>query len=430
MIITDHIDNIRLAIEKIGMKLSYNAFSQKPLVQYVSGSELNRDKKGPYDGPLSDSVFIHARCKIETDFQMKIGKDRFADILSNEANVNSYHPVLDYLNGLTWDLQPRIDDWLIVSGGAGDTSEMLKEDQGDQDAIDGMIRYTKAVSAIMLMAAVNRVMHPGCKYDEMVVLESRQQGIGKSVSLRTLCPNGDWFSDDLPLNVNSQQIVEATAGKWIIEAAELSQMNPSRMDHLKAMLSRQVDGPVRMAYDRYSTEKARQFIIVGTINSSSYLTDSTGNRRFWPIQVKKFNVKWIEDNRDQLWAEAYARARGYTSLDGKVHRAESIRLNPELYTWAGAQQEKRRVEDPWEVLLENVYSKEGEKKVKREDVWNALGIAPERRNPSDSRRISELMGKLGFKYQTYRDDIFDTQGQLLEGNKVMKGFVRFARGEE
>jgi predicted P-loop ATPase len=56
------------------------------------------------------------------------------------------------------------------------------------------------------------------------------------------------------------------------------------------VLSRQVDGPVRLAYQRTSTEVPRQFVAIGTTNRvTEYLKDSTGNRRFWPVKVRAFD---------------------------------------------------------------------------------------------------------------------------------------------
>ena len=81
----------------------------------------------------------------------------------------------------------------------------------------------------------------------MLVLES-EQGTDKSTAFRTLTGE-DWFSDDLPLNSDSKQVIERTAGKWIVEAAELKGMRRGETEGLKAFLSRSHDR-ARLAYDR------------------------------------------------------------------------------------------------------------------------------------------------------------------------------------
>lgn len=371
----NHQDNIRLALDKLKVQLSFDVFCQKPLVTTPT-----------YSGPLMDAVLTELWLATDTTFGFRPSKDFFYDVTQNLAHANKFHPVLDYLTSLTWDGEPRLNTWLITAAKAADTE------------------YVRAVSSLMLIAAVRRVTEPGCKFDEMVVLESGQQGLMKSTALRTLCPHDHWFSDDLPLNVDAKQIVERTLGKWLIEASDLSGMQVSRVEQLKGMLSRQVDGPVRLAYGRLPVEQRRQFIIVGTTNSYSYLTDSTGNRRFWPIRVSQFDVPWIKTHRDQLWAEAYVRERA----------GESIRLSPSLYGYATHQQERRRVEDPWEIAIEEKFPRSERHRLTPEDVWAAIGMFDVgKRDTASNARLLKAMHQLGFRRLSIR-----------MGDKVVKGFAR------
>jgi predicted P-loop ATPase len=246
------------------------------------------------------------------------------------------------------------------------------------------------------MAAVRRVRQPGCKYDEMLVLESAQ-GLNKSSALRALCPNEEWFSDDLPLNVDAKQIIERTLGKWIIEASDLSGMRPASVEHLKAMLSRQVDGPARMAYGHLPIERRRQFILVGSTNSRDYLKDPTGARRFWPVEVVRFSIEGILKDRDQLWAEAAVREAA----------GESIRLHESLWAEAGLEQEKRRQVDAWEDDLADFVENccpgsDGKKRILSSSIWEAIGIEKARRDRVLQNRIGEIMHRLGFVHSKIR----------------------------
>jgi len=271
-----------------------------------------------------------------------------------------------------------LDEWLISCGGADDTE------------------YVRAVGSLVLIAAVRRVRSPGCKFDELLVLES-PQGQNKSTALRMLCPYGDWFSDDLPLGVDAKQTIERTMGKWIVEAAELMNMRKAQSEQLKSFLSRQVDGPVRMAYARQSDEVPRQFVIIGTTNSASYLKDPSGNRRFWPVKVKRFNAELVSELRDQLWAEvSYREAQG-----------ESIRLHPKLYYAATVQQEERRTEDPWEpIILGNICNRKAEPKqrIAPSEIWEVLEIPVPQRDERAAERIVTIMQRQGFRRMTVWSD--------------------------
>ena len=350
-------ENIRRAIDLLGYDLSYDEFADKPL---INGK------------PFHDHEVDHIELQIDQEFHFQPPEMFFRKVFTNTAWNNRFHPVKQYLDGLLWDGVPRIDTWLITTAQAEDSD------------------YTRAVSSIMLIAAARRVRKPGCKYDEMMVWESEQGGL-KSSAAQALCPNPAWFSDDLQLNLKSQQLIEATLGKWIVEASDLAGKRKTELEQLKAMLSRQVDGPARMAYAHFPVERPRHFIIIGTTNSKAYLTDPTGARRFWPIQVQTFNVEWIKTNRDQLWAEA-------------AHReatGESIRLHESLWPAAAEQQEERREIDPWEHVIVDLITNtqpnsNGIRRVTTSLLWETIGVLTERRDRAGSLRISDIMHRLGF----------------------------------
>jgi len=249
--------------------------------------------------------------------------------------------------------------------------------------------------------------------------------------LRALCPREEWFSDDLPLYADAKEIIERTTGKWIIEASELSGMSARNIDHLKSMLSREKDES-RLAYGRTRESYPRQFIIIGTTNSHKYLQDETGNRRFWPVRLQQFNIPGLKAERDQLWAEAASREAG----------GASIRLDPGLYGLATVQQERRRIEDPWEEILRRRfaqpceeglceydppnqdarfkktckncgYQDNGECRLLTDQIYGALGIAVGFRNQGMSKRINGIMQAMGF-----------VSGPIKAAGNVQRGWIK------
>lgn len=368
--------NVKIAIEKLDVRLQYDEFAMR--MEYKRSEDIEPKH-------LDEKAII--RLWLETDelFAFRPSWDFFYKILTDQAvNRGSYHPVRQYLDKLRWDNTPRLEDWLIKYGGAADSE------------------YARAVGRLVLLAAVRRIRQPGCKFDEMLVMESTQ-GKDKSSVLKALCPKEKWFSDNLPLDADSKEVIEQTSGKWILEAAELSGMRKGDVEHLKSFLSRDTD-IARLSYERTTVERQRHFIIVGTTNSNEYLKDNTGNRRFWPIRTPSFDITALRKDRDQIWAEA-----AYIEASGA-----SIRLDPALWSIAEIQQDRRRIQDPWEMTLaqclDGAYGK-----ITHEDVWKIVGVYDRaKRTTNDNGRISDSMRRLGFDRHSIRD----------EDNKVKSGYVK------
>ncbi|MFN3275072.1 MAG: VapE domain-containing protein [Paracoccus sp. (in: a-proteobacteria)] len=348
--------NVRVALRRLGVALRHDLLAERALVEGLDG----------YGPNLDDDACNRLWLSIDERYKFRPTVDFFNRVLSDHARQRAFHPVLDYLAGLRWDGVPRIGRWLAEYGGAADTP------------------YTRAVGELVLVAAVRRVRRPGVKFDEMLVLES-PQGTNKSTALKVLAVRDEWFTDDVPLNAEAKRVIEALAGKWIVEAGELKGMRKGGADHLKGFLSRTHD-KARMAYDRREREVPRQCVIVGTTNDSRYLRDTTGNRRFWPVAVEGFNLDALRRDRDQLWAEAAAReAEGVP-----------IRLDPALWADAEAEQDARRVEEPFYERLHNALGEEGGGRVRAEDAWRIVGRLPGQRTQDDNERLGDAMRRLDF----------------------------------
>jgi Virulence-associated protein E len=109
----------------------------------------------------------------------RLTKDVAHQAVDMVASEHCFHPVKDYLEGLKWDRERRIDRLLVDYFGA---------EHGD---------YASAISAMFMIALVARIFDPGCKADYMPVFEG-QQGILKSTACKVLACGDQWFSDNLP----------------------------------------------------------------------------------------------------------------------------------------------------------------------------------------------------------------------------------------
>lgn len=215
------------------------------------------------------------------------GKEKIADALTAVLTRHSYHPIRDYLSGLTWDGVPRLDRIIIDYMGAEDSE------------------LNRAMSRKHFVAAVARVFNPGCKYDYCLIM-SGAEGIGKSTLLHVM--GGKWFNDSIT-TLEGKEGMEQLRRAWVVELGELSSIKRSDVEQVKAHLSKQVD-IYRAAYARRVLEHPRQCVFCGTTNEALFLKGDTGNRRFWVIPVvaelRKYRdwSETIRRDRDQLWAEA------------------------------------------------------------------------------------------------------------------------------
>lgn len=237
------------------------------------------------------------------------------DQIKDTAYANEVNPPKQYFETLEWDNKPRLDKWL---------SYYLGAEQSD---------YTAIVGRKWLVAAVARIYKPGTKFESMLVLEG-SQGIGKSLALRVLATiNGKSYFTDSGLNFHSDKpdSFQKLQGRLIIEMSELASWQRAKQEDIKMFISQQED-LYRPPYDRKLIERPRMFVLAGTTNQlQGWLSDETGNRRYWPVLCNSVDIESLKRDTEQLWAEA-------------VHRyklGEQLWLDEEEYKLAEAQQQER-----------------------------------------------------------------------------------------
>lgn len=213
-------------------------------------------------------------------------KQNCEDALKQTVRANAYHPVRDYLNSLTWDGVSRIDTLLVDYMGAVDSE------------------YTRFVTRKWLCGAVARIFVPGIKFDYMLVLTGAQ-GIYKSTFFNYLSKG--WFTDSIQ-DVEGNQAIEKLMNSWIIEFGELQAFSKAESNAIKRFITSQEDR-TRLAYAKRTSYLKRQCVFAGTTNKSEFLKDDTGDRRYWPVNVKaEGRTKDVREDLpkevDQIWAEA------------------------------------------------------------------------------------------------------------------------------
>lgn len=274
--------------------------------------------RGEVLGELPWSAFDKRRAWTDNDNQglywyfekvYKItGNGKIDGALSLHSERHKFNDVKNYLISLQWDNVPRLDTLFVDYLGAADTP------------------YTRTVTRKAFTAAVARALEPGCKYDTMLILAG-PQGIGKSTLLDKMSKG--WFNDGIR-TFEGKEASELLQGVWLVEIGELDAFRRTDVARIKQFLSLRTDR-FRAAYGRHVKDIPRCCVFFGTTNTSEFLRDRTGNRRFWPIDVgiePRLKSIWKDLNGEinQIWAEAVARWRTGESLflTGEVEEVAKI----------------------------------------------------------------------------------------------------------
>lgn len=344
--------------------------------QVVKVKQLPWDGSGSRENPTqwTDGDSKSLRYHLGTERRMDFNTNLLDEGVYNVALSMRVHPIRDYLNGLKWDGTPRLGSWLVDYLGADDTI------------------YTREVSKKTLLQAVMRAFQPGSKADYVLILEGNQ-GIGKSTVVQIL---GGKYYADIVIDPHSRDTVDAMRGAWFIEFSEMEVTRRAEAQSLKAFITRSTD-KCRLAYGKNSIEYPRSCIFIGTINPNAcgeYLVDTTGNRRFWPVLVKKIKLDALRADRDQLFAEAVAcYKRGERPFIEDKHVLEA----------AFQEQEKRRTGDPWEHAIREYL---GDNELARtagvttaKDIWiYALRGSESNFQRVHAHRIGDVLRDLGWSY--------------------------------
>lgn len=273
------------------------------------------------------------------------GRGNIDSALDIHASLHAFNEVQNYINGLQWDGVQRLDTLFIEYLGAKDTA------------------YNRAVCRKAFTAAVARAMQPGCKYDNMLILAG-PQGIGKSTLLDKM--SRGWFNDSIR-TFEGKDASELLQGVWLVEVSELDAFRRTDVARIKQFLSLRADR-YRAAYGRHVKELPRCCVFFGTTNTTDFLQDTTGNRRFWPIDVgeqKATRTVWndlTDEVINQIWAEAKVRWQC----------GEALYLTGELETEAKIKQEEHREASVREGLIQEFV----ERRVPAD--WASWGIGQRR----------------------------------------------------
>lgn len=380
--------------EHLKDKLAYNQFSgDKVWMESIFWHNVENDKIYKPNGRMwSDTDAIETRYLLN-NYGFDIGTNLIFEAVTKVANLNSYHPVKNWLTkNNEWDGTKRLDTFFAKYCGADDNA------------------YSKEVARKMFCAIVARVFEPGCKFDYLPIFVGKQ-GIGKSTLLKVLSIHPSWFCDNIGDITNAKEVIPQTRGKLIVEWQELALFSKIDINHSKSFLSTSVDR-VREAYHREAKDYPRQFIVVATTNQDKFLLDETGNRRMLPIELRDIDTMAVAKDLQQLYAEALHLYRKGEKL--YITDEEAVSIAKQIQYDRFRNDELEEVIIDWlDNIPEDCQSFISKEKLQVNDlIVHCLKEAPAKARGL-ANRIGNILRRLGYTSQSYRID-----------GKVKYGFVK------
>ncbi|MBR3231399.1 MAG: hypothetical protein IKF75_01845 [Lachnospiraceae bacterium] len=317
------INNVEIILKndpRLADRYYYDAFRRKP----IACGDLPWVKLRARNTPeWADTDDAGLRAFLEKEYKISAA-GKVSDAVELAMLANSRHPVREYLQGLSWDGEARMETLFIKYLGAEDCP------------------YTRAVTRAALIGAVARILQPGCKHDHMLVLVG-EQGRRKSTTLIKL--GGEWYTDSLH-TIKGKEAFENIQGYWIIEMGEMAAARRAEIEALKQFLSKRSDN-YRAAYARRTEDHPRQCAFFGSTNDVEFLRDLTGSRRFWPVTVGDAGLymidKLTQEVVDQIWAEAVCAYQSgekwYLNAEMEALAAEVQRMHTPESEMAGSVRE-------------------------------------------------------------------------------------------
>lgn len=242
------------------------------------------------------------------------------------------------------------------------------------------------VSRLIFAGGIHRIYEPGSKFDIVPTLIGNQ-GCGKSTFVRWLAMNDENFTE--VTEIEGQKGMEILDNVWIAELSELLALKKVKeVEAIKSYLSKLFD-KYRPAYARFIINRKRKCIFIATTNKEEFLTDKTGNRRFFPVLVKSDAKDLFDREKEvklyikQCWAEAL-----YKYKENKLPNVEENKLKEEI-----KQKQREAMEDDYREGLILEYLKDKKTTCVLELWQNALSnyIKPTKK---DSNEIGDIMNNI------------------------------------
>ncbi|MDP2901836.1 MAG: VapE family protein [Methylovulum sp.] len=196
--------------------------------------------------------------------------------------MQRFNPVLTWIKSKPWDGIDRM---------AALASKLIVE--VGQETYRDIVLKRWSLGAVAIIADERGVKN------ELVLVLSGEQGIGKTSFFRSLAP-AEFILDGHLLNPSDKDTVKLAISHWLVELGELdATFRKSDIAALKAFLSKNRD-ELRLPYAPATSVFPRRTAFCASVNEANFLVDHTGNRRYAALEILKIDRSIVVDMQQHL----------------------------------------------------------------------------------------------------------------------------------
>lgn len=245
--------NLWAVLEHKGWIGRYNTMTATPELTTDEGRRLGKTDEG------QRSALVDACQRAE------VPDSAIDEHLIALCQLNSYHPVREWLEGGEWDGAPRV-------------ASVIKTLNANDPA------YAEAIIRPWLVAAVAAACYEGSFISKLIPVLQGDQSFMKSAWVQRLAGVVEGATSSGSLDPQDKDSVIRACSCWVFELAELESTTKGEAGRLKDFIT-QAEDRYRAPYGRTTTSKKRQTVFFATVNGTDFLKDQTGNARFAVIEM-------------------------------------------------------------------------------------------------------------------------------------------------
>lgn len=275
------IGNIKALLDFYNIQVGYNLVKKDIEIRIPDLALLKDNAKS--------NALVHIVSLANSHRLPRGGVEEFVEYLASD---NPFNPAVRWITSQPWDGVSRLGAFYNTITGANDSvkeSKQLKE----------------TLMRKWMLSAVAAAFSPNGSAGSGILVLQGAQYMGKTKWFKELVPSElEITKDGMMLDPKDKDSVYQCVTNWLVELGEVdATFRKADIAHLKAFLTKDTD-VLRLAYSRKTSEFARRTVFFASVNQEDYLSDPTGNRRFWTIECSAINHTHGLPMQ-QVWAEVY-----------------------------------------------------------------------------------------------------------------------------